>query len=177
MKLMDKINDRKAGHFRDCGEEDIKTPINGKNDCYICKTCIAHMQAKKMPPMSIMNNLELVKQDESLKLTELEGSLIAKNLIFQKIYQLQRSRWTVLTDRIINVPINNEDILNTVESLPRTPKEAGLIGVSLKKKLEDKNTDKRQLVNPEKILRMLDYENQEIHIISYVEKKTQKDTK
>ena len=49
-KLIDKINDRKAGHFRDCVEEDIKTPINGKNDCYICKTCIAHMQAKKNAP-------------------------------------------------------------------------------------------------------------------------------
>ena len=43
-----------------------------------------------------------------------------------------------------------------VESLPRTPKEAGLIGVSLKRKLEYKNTHKRQLVNPAKILKMLD---------------------
>ena len=105
--------------------------------------------------MSVKNNLTLVGQDESLKLTELEGSLIAKNLIFQKIYQLPKSRWTALTDRIINVPITNEDILNTVESLPRTPKEAGLIGVALKRKLEYKNTHKRQLVNPHKILKML----------------------
>ena len=91
-----------------------------------------------------------------MKLTELEGSLIAKNLIFQKIYQLPKSRWTALTDRIINVPVNNEDILNTIESLPRTPKEAGLIGVSLKRKLEYKNIHKRQLVNPAKILKMLE---------------------
>jgi hypothetical protein len=94
------------------------------------------MKNLKIPPMSIANNLKLAKQDESLNLTELEGSLSAKNLIFQKIYQLPKSRWTALTDRIINVPITNEDILNTVQSLPRTPKEAGLIGVSLKRKLE-----------------------------------------
>ena len=154
-KLKDNINERKFGHFSDCVEMEIETPINGRTDCYICKTCIVHMKARKMPPMSVKNNLTLVGQDESLKLTELEGSLIAKNLIFQKIYQLPKSRWTALTDRIINVPITNEDILNTVESLPRTPKEAGLIGVALKRKLEYKNTHKRQLVNPNKILKML----------------------
>ena len=82
------------------------------------------MKVKKITPMSVMNKLALEEQDENLQLTELEGSLISKNLIFQKIYQLPKSRWTALTDRIINVPFNNEDILNTVESLLRTPKEA-----------------------------------------------------
>ena len=114
------------------------------------------MKAKKIPPMSVANNLKLERQDENDQLTELEGSLIAKNLIFLKIYQLPKSRWTALTDRIINVPITNQDIYNTVDSLPRTPKDAGLIGVALKRKLEYKNTHKRQLVNPEKILRMLE---------------------
>ena len=155
-KLKDRINEKKAGHFRDCIDMEIETAINGRTDCYICKTCISHMKAKKMPPMSVKNKLRLEKQDESLKLTELEGSLIAKNLIFQKIFQLPRSIWTALIDKIINVPITNEDINNTVESLPRTPKEAGLIGESLKRKMEYKNTHKRQMVNPTKILKMLD---------------------
>ena len=61
-----------------------------------------------------------------------------------------------MTDKIVNVPITNEDINNTIELLPRTPREAGLIGVALKRKLEYKNTHKHQLVNPEKILRMLE---------------------
>ena len=130
-KLKEDINNKKLGHFSDCVETEIETPINGRHDCYICKTCIVHMKKQKIPPMSVTNKLKLAKQDESLNLTELEGSLIAKNLIFQKIYQLPKSRWTALTDRIINVPITNEDILNTVQALPRTPKEAGLIGVSL----------------------------------------------
>ena len=93
--------------------------------------------------MAVKNKLELVNQDENLLLTELEGSLIAKNIIFQKIFQLPKSRWTALTDKIVNVPITNEDINNTIELLPRTPKEAGLIGVALKRKLEYKNTHKR----------------------------------
>ena len=78
-RIKSTINERKPGHFRACVERDIVTPINGRNDCYICKTCINHMKAKKLPPMAVRNNLELDTQDESLQLTELEGSLIAKN--------------------------------------------------------------------------------------------------
>ena len=74
--------------------------------------------------------------------------MIAKSLAFLKIHQLPKSRWTVLSDRIINVPINDEDIIHTVNLLPRTPTEAGLIGVSLKRKLEFKNTHKKTACYP-----------------------------
>ena len=40
--------------------------------------------------------------------------------------------------------------------MPRTPKDAGLIGVALKRKAEYKNTHKHQLINPEKLFRMLE---------------------
>ena len=47
--------------------------------------------------MSVMNSLKLVNtdkeiRDQDLELTELEGALIAKNIIFQKIFQLPKSR-------------------------------------------------------------------------------------
>ena len=91
------------------------------------------MKKKKIPPMSAMNGLQLIETDEMIekqghKLTELEGALIAKSIIFQKIYQLPKSRWTALKDRLINIPINDEDIINTLEQMPRDPKIAGLIG-------------------------------------------------
>ena len=57
-KLKDVINQTKYGHYRDCVGSDIETPINGKNDCYICKTCIGHMKGGKMPPMSVKSNLQ-----------------------------------------------------------------------------------------------------------------------
>ena len=79
-----------------------------KNDCYICKTCVVHLKVKRMPPMSVKNNLELDHLNENLMLTELEGALIAKLIPFQKIYQLPKSRWTALKDRVINVPINDK---------------------------------------------------------------------
>ena len=110
--------------------------------------------------MSAMNDLKLDDTDESMKkqginLTELEGALIAKTIIFQKIYQLPKSRWTALKDRLINIPIDNEDIINTIEKMPRTPSEAGLIGVALKRKKEYKNTHKQQLIDPSKLFKML----------------------
>ena len=110
--------------------------------------------------MCVMNGLKLRDTDkelceQNLELTELEGALIAKNIIFQKIFQLPKSRWTALKDRVINVPINNEAIMNTLEQMPRTPSDAGLVGVALKRKQEYKNTHKHQLINPEKLYRIL----------------------
>merc|ERR1712208_13787 len=45
--------------------------------------------------------------------------------------------------------------MNTFEQMPRTPSDAGLVGVALKRKKEYNNTHKHQLVNPEKLFRML----------------------
>ena len=65
-----------------------------------------------------MNKLQLTDTDKDLKkqdliLTELEGALIAKTILFQKIFQLPKSLWTALKDKIVNVPIqeNKMDLL------------------------------------------------------------------
>ena len=102
-KLVDDFNKAKDGLYRKCTDKNIQTPINGQRDCYICKTCISHLKARRMPPMSVKNKLKLEELDENMLLTDMEGSLIAKNLLFAKIYQLPKSRWTALLDKIINV--------------------------------------------------------------------------
>ena len=127
---------------------------------FICKTCLNYLRKGKLPPSSVMNNLQLHSTDEELKeqglcLTELEAALISKNIIFQKVFQLPRSRWTGLKDRIINVPITDDSIMETLVQLPRTPAEAGLIGISLKRKIEMKNTHLKKLINPNKVFRVL----------------------
>lgn len=131
-------------------------------DRYICKTCLKYLRRGKLPPSSVMNNLQLHETDEELKeqdlvLTELEGALISKNIIFQKIFQLPRSRWTGLKDRIINVPITDDSIMDTLVQLPRTPAEAGLVGISLKRKKEMKNDHIKQLINPDRVFRMVNH--------------------
>ena len=47
-------------------------------------------------------------------------------------------------------------MVNTVTRLPRTPNEAGLIEVDLKRKIEFKNSHLRKLIDPEKCFRMLE---------------------
>ena len=159
-ELANQVNSKKQGHTENCIQELISTIINGEKKYFICLTCVNHMKNKKIPPMSTKNGLELTEtdkmiKDQNLDLTELEGALIAKNIIFQKIYQLPKSRWTALKDKIVNVPINEDSIINTLDQLPRTPEAAGLIGVALKRKVNYKNSHKQQLINPDKLFRML----------------------
>ena len=161
--LRNKINTKKFGLLEECIQNEGQTtiiygqPFNGRPTEFLCLTCKRHLIRGKMPPMAAMNNLQITPvTDPLLQLTELEGALIAKHLIFEKIIQLPKSRWTALKDKIVNIPINDGDILNTIEQLPRTPKDAGLIGVELKRKKEYSNTHKKQLINPEKLYKMLD---------------------
>ena len=111
--------------------------------------------------MCVENGLGVdVIEDPELKLTELENNLIARNIIFQKIHKLPKSRWSGTHDRLINVPVGPQDVLNTIQSLPRTPAEAGIIPiipVNLKRKLEYKNTHLAQLINTKKVYKFLNF--------------------
>ena len=109
---------------------------------YICHYCKNKLLKDQMPSISHKNSLELVDLEPypELKLTPLENTLIAKNIVFQKIVTLPKSRWSGTKDKIVNVPIFEQDIVNTMERLPRTPDEAQLTCISLKRKLEYKNT-------------------------------------
>ena len=60
-------------------------------------------------------------------------------------------------DKLINIPINEEDVLNTIESFPRTPSEAGLLEVNLKRKNEYKNVHQKAFIDPEKIYEALEF--------------------
>ena len=58
---------------------------------YVCKTCINYIKTGKLPPSSVKNGLKLTNtdemlEDEDLMLTELEASLVAKTIMFQKIF-------------------------------------------------------------------------------------------
>ena len=133
------------------GEPDPSQERFGKY--YICHYCKNKLLQNKMPPISHKNSLDLVDLEPhpELKTTPLENSLIAKNLVFQKIVQLPKSRWSGTKDKIVNVPINDQDIVDTVERLPRTPDEAGLVCIELKRKLEYKNTHKAEYISVAKV--------------------------
>ena len=107
--------------------------------------------------MSVANGLSVVNVKENLDLTQLENNLIAKKILFQKVFKLPKSRMAAVKDKIVNIPIGDEDVLNTVQALPRTPSEAGLVEVKLKRKLEYKNYHQYEYIDPEKIFQALKY--------------------
>ena len=133
------------------GDPDPRQERNGIY--YICHYCKNKLLQKRMPNISHKNNLGLVDLEPypELKTTPLENSLIAKNLVFQKIVQLPKSRWSATKDKIVNVPINDQDIVDTMDRLPRTPDEAGLICMELKRKLEYKNIHKTEYISVAKV--------------------------
>ena len=61
------------------------------NSYHLCMTCKGYMFKGKVPPMSHKNNLEVfdIKDFPELLLSELEQCMIARNLLFMKLYQNQ----------------------------------------------------------------------------------------
>ena len=108
-----------------------------------------------MPSMAVQNGLQLSEMQEDAHLTELENNLIAQMINFQYIYQLPKSRWGATRKQMISVPVGQDTVLETVSQLPRLPKDAGLVPVNLKRKQEYENCHKKELIDPEKILRVL----------------------
>ena len=129
--------------------------MDGKK--YICYTCKNYLSKKKIPPMCHKNNLQLfdISQYEELHLTELENAMIALNIIFQKVIKLPKSRWPATKDRIVNIPVFAEDVIESVKRSPRTPYSAGIIPVKFKRKLNYKNSHMIQYVSIDKVKKAL----------------------
>ena len=154
------IDEGNPGIREELIDEEILVEIGREKFAYLCKSCIGYLKKGKIPKLCVKNGLHVDKIDNNLRLTELENNLIARNIVFQKIHKMPKSRWSGTHDRLVNVPVNPEDVLNTVENLPRTPAEAGLIPiipVNLKRKLEYKTTHLTQMIDTNKIFRYLDY--------------------
>merc|ERR1711997_674072 len=164
----EEVDELKGFFFKDVVDESFKKKLeipdwDQENDedaklHNICTTCDYYITKKKeLPAMSYLNGLQLSK--EFTPLGELETCLIAKNLVFQKIVRLPSSQWSALQGRTVNVPIDDEDILKTVDKL-RTPANAGIIPVRLKRKKEYKSSHRQQYVNVKNVFKVLqDFKN------------------
>ena len=86
---------------------------------------------------------------------DLENCLIALNILFQKVIKLPKTRWPAMKDITVNIPMYEADFLNTVDSLSRTPREAGIIPINLRQKVSYKGAHKTEYVCVEKILKAL----------------------
>ena len=150
-KCMEGIDNKYPNLLEDSVDEiDDMDAVRGKQ--YLCNTCKKYLNRGKIPPMSVKNGLRIVnlvnETGEILDLTELESTLVAKNILFMKIFQLPKSRWSAIKDKTINVPIRDRSVLETVQKLPRLPSEAGIIPVQLKRKKNFKNYHIKQYIRP-----------------------------
>ena len=138
------------------GELNPRQKIRGQY--FICGDCRAKLCKGKMPAMCHKNNLALVDLEgkDELKLTPLENALIARLLIFQYIVKLPKSRWAATHNKITVVPIEEQDVADTLRALPRSPDEAGIIPVQLKRKAEYKNSHREEYINVDKLYKAID---------------------
>ena len=113
-----------------------------------CHNCCNQINKGKLPRIHTSNGLESDVVPEELKLKDLEQQLIARNLLFEKIKKLPKTRMHANFDRVINVPIDSRTISKTVTLLPRHPDDANIVAVQLKRKLEMKNSHLSEFIRP-----------------------------
>ena len=157
-KFKEEVTKKRPGLFQECIDKEEIIHIHGKKSySYLCHTCQNTMKKGQVPCMSVKNGLILRPLNQDSKLSEVENNLIAQSIIFQKIFLLPKSRMSAVKDKLVNVPVGASDVLNTIQHIPRTPKEAGLIQVKLKRKLEYKNYHKQEYIDPKKIFKTLEH--------------------
>ena len=119
----------------------------------LCHNCFKLIKGKKIPRIHFSDGLLLEKVPDELKLTNLEQQLIARTLLFMKVKKLPVSRMKAMTDKVISVPIEEDDVSKTISELPRHPDNARIVAVQLKRKIEMKTTHLQEYIRPTKCIR------------------------
>ena len=94
---------------------------------------------------------------DQLKFSDFEMQLIAKDLLFMKVFSLPKSRMPAIRDKVINVPLTNVDIDRTTKLLPRSVDDSLLVNVQLKRSKELKNVHSQAFVRSNMLIEALTY--------------------
>ena len=62
-----------------------------------------------------------------------------------------------IKDKCIVIPLDQKDVTNTVESLPRLPSESGIIDIQWKRRLGQKNAHLQAKVDPMKMFQVIQF--------------------
>ena len=144
------------------GQCDRITMVSGGSEkersCFLCKVCFSHLKKGALPPKAAANCLRVVDVPEDVQLRSyLEEALLARTLLFMKIFSLKSSLMPAIKDRCVVIPIDCVDVLNTVQSLPRLPSESGIIDIQWKRRMGQKNAHLQAKVEPARIFRALEF--------------------
>ena len=123
---------------------------------HLCNTCRRYLDKLEMPAMCAKNSLEYAQIPACLQIPNLERQLICRDLTFLKVRQL-RYGMSAINDHVINVPIDDDDIIKTVNRLPRTEKNHGMVTVGLKRDMGLKKFHKLEMISPDRISDALVY--------------------
>ena len=125
---------------------------------FICKICVQHIRKNMLPPKSVVNSLASVFVPEEARLRSyLEEALIARVLLFIKIFSLRTSLMPAMKDKCIVIPLESEDISDTIDSLPRIPSQSGIIDIQWKRRLSQKTSHLQAKVCPDRIFNALNF--------------------
>ena len=123
---------------------------------HLCNTCRRYLDKLEMPAMCAKNSLEYAQIPTCLQIPNLERQLICRDLTFLKVRQLKYGM-SAINDHVINVPIDDDDIIKTVNRLPRTEKNHGMVTVGLKRDMGLKKCHKLEMISPNRISDALVY--------------------
>ena len=132
-------------------------PANFDESNFICHCCFERLKKNEIPSLSARNSLMIEPIPEELALSDFEMQLIAKDLLFMKIFKLPKSRMPAIKDKVINVPLTYIDIQTTANVLPRKMDESLLVNVQLKRSKDLKNVHSQALVRPDTLVNALKY--------------------
>ena len=133
-------------------EQSIEIPVPSNlyegSQVVVCKTCHSELKKGSRPKLNYFNGLQLDSVPVELQnMSDIEQVLISKDILFIKLWKLPKSRMTAITDRVVNVPITDDDIIRTVSQLPRLPSDAGIIAVDFKRKTDMKSSVLKEFIN------------------------------
>ena len=121
-----------------------------------CINCLKLIRSSKLPRIHVSNGLKLDKVPSELELTDLEQQLIARSLIFMKIKKLPKTRMKAVFDKVISVPVEEDDVSKTISLLPRHPDDAKIVAVQLKRKIQMKNSHLEENIRPAKCIKAVE---------------------
>ena len=104
---------------------------------WLCTTCESYLKKSKVPPCAAVNGMTFPPKPPFFDLNELECTLLAPRLAFQKIMQAPRGKQLKITGNVLNVAA---DVATSVSMLPRLSTQTETIKVNLKRKLQYKSS-------------------------------------
>ena len=129
-----------------------------RDSFYLCLSChqdLTDQVNPKRPKISAMNGLMIEDIPKSLQLEDIENQLISTNLLFMKLKKLPKSRMGCMVDRVINVPLSDEQVTKSVKTLPRSLEDSFVVPIQFKRMKGMKNSVAEAFVRPNGLVNAL----------------------